>query len=96
MGYPVRLSVSCTIITKHSSSQPKMRSSQSQVGLELRPKKPAEKTCPTTVGSECEFCKKPLLFDRLEARTAAVSRIRMPCQMDNCPAESMVASAVAA
>ena len=60
---------------------------------------PAEKKCPTTVGSECEFCKKPLLFDRLEARTAAVSSNRnrmMPCQMENCPAESMVASAVAA
>ena len=72
--------------------------SKSQVGLELRPKKPAEKTCPTTVGSECEFCKKPLLFDRLEARTAvSSSRIRMmPCQMENCPAESLVASAVAA
>ena len=58
---------------------------------------PAEKKCPTTVGSECEFCKKPLLFDRLEARTAVTSRNRrMPCQMENCPAESLVASAVAA
>ena len=61
--------------------------------MELRPRRSAKSACPTAVGSECDFCKRPLHFDRLEAR---VSR---PCQLENCPAAaavSNVATAVAA
>ena len=56
--------------------------------MELKPKKKVE-SCPTS-GVECEFCKKPLLFNRLEARVSG------PCQLENCPAGSRMATAVAA
>ena len=48
--------------------------------------------CPASAAAECEFCKKPLLFNRLEARVR-------PCRLENCPvaaAVSPVATAVAA
>ena len=63
-----------------------------EVGLELRPRAPTaegSRPCPaSSVGAECEFCKKPLLFNRLEARVK-------PCQLENCPVSS-VATAIAA
>jgi len=67
-----------------------------EVGLELRPRTAGTArraaACPASAAAECEFCKKPLLFNRLEARVR-------PCRLENCPvaaAVSPVATAVAA
>lgn len=42
--------------------------------------------------SECTFCRKPLLFDRFEARTKASCAVEIDCQIPNCPQIAAIAN----
>ncbi len=54
-----------------------------EVGLELKPRPSPSSECPTGA-PQCDYCRRPMHFDRLEARVK-------PCQKAECPAAGSVA-----
>lgn len=46
----------------------------------------------STCTAECTFCRKPLLFDRFEARTKASCAAELNCQIPNCPQIAAIAN----